>query len=399
MKVLTVFIDGLKPESIQYMPFLDGFSTKRRVIPELGYSNPCHASMYTGVHPNKHLKWFIWKYSPDTSPFKLIEKSKIYEFPHNLYTKYACYRIAKFFNRDITSFYGMPFMYWIPIKNWHYFDLAEKKFWSDSNFIENYPTIFDLLRINSIPYEVIGMERKHANESSKIIEQHTFNGIKPWTYLFIGDIDPLSHKYGQDSVQVRERLKKIDQILEKIYISFEKKSDTFCFMLFSDHGHIKVKDKIDLHSFFRVYGGSLTDYIHFIDSNYARFWFRNEKERKEVTRILLEMGDKGFILTEEHFKKYNVNMPDNRYGDLIFYLDTPHQFDRGQIAVMGKQRTTSDVSAHGYLPEYPDSNGVFISNKNVVNDSHIRLADISPSIMDIFSIKIPDYMDGKIIWR
>jgi len=61
--VLTVFVDGLKPESLEYMEFLDTFENKMRIRPELGYSNSCHASMYTGVHPNKHLKWFIWKYS------------------------------------------------------------------------------------------------------------------------------------------------------------------------------------------------------------------------------------------------------------------------------------------------------------------------------------------------
>ena len=198
---------------------------------------------------------------------------------------------------------------------------------------------------------------------------------------------------------MQERLKKIDVILEKKYNLFEKQFGDFYFMLFSDHGHIKVNDEIDIHSFFRLRGKTLNNYIHFIDANYARFWFKNEREKNEVSKILLEMDGKGFVLAEEHFKKYNINMPDNRYGDLIFYLDTPYIFDRGKLIVMGKQRYTSPVSMHGYLPDHLDSDGVFISNKKVINESHIILEDITPTILDVFDLKKTDYMDGKVIWK
>lgn len=397
--VLTVFIDGLKPESIEYMPFLDTFDTKRRIRTELGYSITCHTSMYTGVYPNKHLRWFIWKYSPDTSPFAWIKRYKIdYLSKKNIYFKYMCYRITGFLNRDNTAYFGIPFLWDVPVDQWHHFDVIEKKFWNEPNFLENYPTIFEILNANNIQYEIVGMVHGRMDESSKIIEHHTFNGIKPWTYLFVGDVDPLSHGYGQDSTQMQERLKKIDDILEKKYRIFEKQFDDFRFMLFSDHGHIKVNDEIDLHSFFRSRGKSLNNYIHFIDANYARFWFKNEKEKKEVSKILSGMDDKGFILTEEHFKKYNINMPDNRYGDLIFYLDTPYVFDHGKLVVMGKQRNVPSVSMHGYLPDHSESDGVFISNRKIINKSHIRLEDITPTILEVFDIKKPEYMDGGVIW-
>ena len=398
--VLTVFIDGLKPESIEYMPFLNTFDTKRRLRTELGYSITCHTSMYTGVYPNKHLRWFIWKYSPDTSPFKWIKKYKIDSLSkNNKYIKYMCYKITRFLNRDNTGYFGIPLLWNRPMDHWHHFDVIEKKFWSKPNFLENYPTIFEILNANNIGYDIVGMVHGRMDESSKIIEHHTFNGIKPWTYLFVGDVDPLSHRYGQDSIQMQERLMKIDDVLEKRYRVFEKEFDDFYFILFSDHGHIKVKGEIDLHSFFRSRGKTLNNYIHFIDANYARFWFRDESEKKEVSKILLELDDRGFVLTEEHFKKYNINMPDNRYGDLIFYLDTPYIFDRGKLIVMGKQRYTSPVSMHGYLPDHLDSDGVFISNKKVINESHIILEDITPTILDVFDLKKTDYMDGKVIWK
>ena len=59
---------------------------------------------------------------------------------------------------------------------------------------------------------------------------------------------------------------------------------------------------------------------------------------------------------------------------------------------------------HGLLPDYPDSDGVFISDKEIPdkrshNGHHIILQDIPPSILDIFGIGIPEYMDGEIIWK
>jgi len=393
--VVTVFIDGLKAESIKYMPFLNSVGSQRRIKTQLGYSNPSHASIYSGVYPNKHLNWFIWKYSPGTSPFRWLKGFG--RFPHNIYTKFACYKISTLLSLGNSSFYGVPFLWWLPVEAWSYFDVNEKKFWSEPNFLPNYPTIFDILRTNHIPYEVVGMVKGQTHKALKLIEQHTFPKIKPWTYLFIGDIDELSHQYGQESVETKERLNKIDRILEQKYRLFEKELGDFYFMLFSDHGHIKVKGGINLSSVFASQGKSINDYIHLIDSNYARFWFRNEKEEKQVKEILSRMQN-GFILTEEHLRRYNVNMPDNRYGDLIFYLDAPYVFTHGPISVLGKQRGLLPFSMHGYLPDYPEMDGVFISNKKLVGDSYLRLVDIMPSILKALNLSIPSHIDGKVVW-
>jgi len=398
--LLTVFVDGLKPESLEHMEFLDTFENKRRIKTELGYSNPCHASMYSGVYPNKHLCWFIWKYSPETSPFKWIGKLKLYRFPHNIYTKYLCYKISKIFNsRKVTSYYGIPFLWRIPINNWHYFDVAEKKFWSEPGYIENYPTIFEILKENNIAYEIVGMSRNPAQSSIEVAKHDLVTSKSLWIYYFIGDIDPLSHRYGQDSPQTIERLKRIDNIVEIKYKELEKKDEEACFLFFSDHGHIKVKGEVNLYSHFRSCGESLKDYIHFIDSNYARFWFRNEKERRNVERVLSELDDKGFILTNELLQKYHVDMPDNRYGDLIFYLDVPYVFSHGEVYVLGKRMSVKNVSMHGYLPDYPESDGVLVTSSRLKGNKLIKLEDITPSILYMFNIATPNYMDGEIIWK
>ena len=139
--------------------------------------------------------------------------------------------------------------------------------------------------------------------------------------------------------------------------------------------------------------------IYSLESNYARFWFRNKEEEEEVRQVLSNLGEKGFVLTPELLKAYNVEMPDNRYGDLIFYLEAPNIFDRGHVFIAGKQMDPHYVAMHGYRPDYPGYAGFVLSNKELIDESYIKLVDIMPSTLSILDIPIPHYVDGRIIWK
>ncbi len=394
--VVTVFMDGLKADSVKYMPFIGSMKHRRRMRTQLGYSNPCHASMYSGVYPDRHGNWFVWKYSPDTSPFRWLRQ--IGRLPHNIYTKYAFYRLTKaLLTRGNTAFCDVPFLWWLPMSAWGNFDVNEKRFWSEPGFLGDYPTTFDILRANRIPYEVIGMVKGQTHRALDWIEAHPFSDTRAWTYLFIGDIDAYSHHHGPDSVETRERLRKIDRVLEGKYRQFEKELGDFYFMLYSDHGHSPVDEGVNLANFFTAQGRNIYDYIHIIDANYARFWFRNEEEARAIEQTVSHL-DKGFILTESHRQKYRVDMPDNRYGDLIYYLDTPYAFTHGLVSVLGKWHGHLSASIHGYLPDYPDMDGVFVSNRELVEDSHLELVDIMPSILQALSLPVPEHVEGRSVW-
>ena len=185
-------------------------------------------------------------------------------------------------------------------------------------------------------------------------------------------------------------------MLEKKYSDLEKKFDLH-FLLFSDHGHFKVKDKISLHSVFKENGSNLDDYLFFNDGNYARFWFRNSSEEAKIRSILTKnLGNIGFILDEESLKKYGVDMVDNRFGDLIFYVDAPYMLATRTVTIAGRKIQRRYISNHGYLPDYPDSDAVLVSNKKI--KTSIQLVDICPSILSLLSIDTPRNIDGKSVW-
>ena len=391
--VLTVFLDGLKPESLKYMTFLNSFPHKKRIKTILGYSITCHTSMYSGVYPNKHLSWFIWKYSPSTSPFRWTKLFKNVKVMDNLLGRYFINKTTKLFTNNL-SYGGISLLVNAPLRNWPYFNVVENKLWNEPGYLEKYPTIFDILRKQGVEFEVAGILRSNEGGGElKYVEKYSPSMMKPWTYLFIGDVDHYSHKFNQGSPQTIKRLKEIDRVIEEKYRLFKEKIGDFNFICFSDHGHMEVKKRIDIQSFFKSRGKLIDRYIHLIEATFARFWFRNKIEREEVTSILSDFKY-GYILTDDMLKKYHVNMPDNRYGDLIFYLDTPNIFSK---TIWGFSLSTK--SMHGYLPDYREKDGVFISSKPVKDTSYVHLVDIMPSIVSLFGLEIPDYVDGKVLWK
>ena len=390
--VLTFFFDALKPESLQYMPFLDSFQYKRRMKSELGYSVTCHPSMYSGVHPNKHLQWFVWKYSPQTSPFGWARIFKYLSLLDQLPTRYFLHKYTRMYRRQNTSWFGVPLMWNEPMRYWPLFDVVENRTWHEPGYLQEYPTIFDILRSHQVDFEVVGMTRGGGDEFTQI-RGHQFTDIRPWTYFFLGSIDGYSHRFGQHSPITIERMGQLDRLVEAKYQEYSKRVSDFDLVIFSDHGHITTEKRVNIQRHFKKHGYSIHKFINLVDANYVRFWFRNDKERAIVEHILDDL-EPGFVLQSEHLRRYHVEMPDQRYGDLIYYLDRPAVFSK---TIWGFSRTQR--SMHGYLPDYPDSDGVLITQRALQEGTHVELVDILPTLLTSLGLPVPGYVDGRVLWK
>lgn len=390
--VLTFFFDALKPASLKHMPFLDSFAHKRRMRSELGHSVACHPSMYSGVHPDKHLQWFVWKFDPAGTPFQWARIFKYLGFMDNLGSRYFLHKYTRHYRPQNTSWFGVPLLVNLPLKYWPYFDVVEDRSWDEPGYLQTFPTVFDILRSNKMGFQVTGMTKGAGGEFTQI-KNHQFTEIPPWTYFFLGSLDGFSHRFGQDAPETIERMRRLDQLVESKYREYCERVSDFDVFIFSDHGHIPSPERFDIHALFHRHGYDLNDFIHLIESNYARLWFRNDRERAIVEHILSGI-DEGFTLTGEHLRRYHLEMPDNRYGDMVFYLDAPYLFTKTIWGFSRGQR-----SMHGYLPDYPDSDGVFLSRRSLVDAEHVELVDILPTLLDSLSLPIPEYVDGQVIWK
>jgi predicted AlkP superfamily pyrophosphatase or phosphodiesterase len=347
--------------------------------------------MYSGVHPNKHLQWFIWKYDPDTSPFGWTRFLKYLGPFDNIGSRYFLYKYTRQYRPKNTAWFGIPLLVNEPLKYWRYFNVVEDRSWDEPGYLQTFPTAFDVLRSKDVEFEVIGMTKGAGDEFAQI-SGHELGEIRPWTYFFLGSIDGFSHKYRQNGPETIALMQKLDRLVQAQYEAYRRRVSDFDVFVFSDHGHIPVEKRVDIHDHFRRHGHKLHKFINLVEANFARFWFRNDQERAIVERILSTLED-GFILTDEHYRKYHLEMPDNRYGDLIFYLDVPAIFSKTVWGFSRKQN-----SMHGYLPDYADSDGVFLSNRPLVEQSHVELVDVLPTLLSSLSLPVPDYIDGRILW-
>lgn len=393
--ILAVFIDGLKNGTLQNMPFLKSFRYKKRLKTDLGYSITCHSSMYTGVYPNKHKNWFLWQYQPEISPFKWLPESQILNWINFLPMRYFLGKMTRLFNQN-TSYGGISVMKRSALRNWRYFDITEKKLWNEDGYIKNHPTIFEILRENGISLQLVGLTdiKNHGGSLKHIQEYRVPTKIPNLTYLFIGEVDNISHCHGQESRMAQEVAGRVDKEVERVYEQFKCQhgSDPY-FLCWSDHGHMMVKKQYDIYEHFKKRGADLDRLIHIVDANFTRFWFRNDDEYKLVEQILDDMPS-GFFLEKEHYKKYHTEMPDRRYGDIIYYLDFPYMFKK---TVWGYGLRTKSI--HGYLPDYPEKDGVFVSNIPVAKKGNIELVDIAPSLINLLQMDVKNEFDGISVWK
>ncbi|MCP4536936.1 MAG: hypothetical protein GY832_07295 [Chloroflexi bacterium] len=390
--ILTFFFDALKPESLQHMPFLNSFPHQRRMRAELGHSVTCHPSMYSGVYPDKHLQWFVWKYDPVTSPFAWARIFKHLGLLDNLGSRYFLHKYTRQFRPRNTAWFGVPLMVNQPLKYWPYFDVVEDRAWDEPGYLKEYPTAFDILRQHDVSFEVVGMSKGAGDEFVQIGE-YELGEIHPWTYFFLGSVDRYSHYYGQDGPETIARLRELDRLVETKFKAYSRRVPDFDLFVWSDHGHIRLEQRVDIHAHFRRRGRNIHDFINLVEANYARFWFRNDDERAAIERILSDL-EGGFVLTDEHYRRYHLQMPDNRYGDLVFYLDKPAMFAKTIWGFGRKQK-----SMHGYLPDHPGSDGVFIGNRPLVEGTRVELVDVLPTLLGSLGLRVPDYVDGRVLWR
>lgn len=389
-RLITIFLDGLKPESLQHMPFLASLPFQGRMKTLLGYSVACHASMYTGLYPNRHHLWFIWQHKPQTSPHRWL---RYFPFPillNHLPAKYFLTKTARLFYHP-TALFGIPYIVHLPVKYWKMVDIAEKKFWNEPNYLDTAPTLFDYLRKHQVESEIVGLAHG-SSSAADLVEHHQFGDLKPWTYLFIGDVDGLSHHHTQESPYVISELKRFDHILETVVSKLRAKSQELRILAYSDHGHLHVTKKIDPYEHFKQQGDNLNRYFHIIDANFLRMWFQ-KSERENRARKVLSHLEGGWILNDDELHKYHVQMPDKRFGELVFYLDAPAVFSK---TIWGWSRSIQ--SMHGYLPDHDGMDG-FIASTHSFDTSHpYQLVDILPSTMSALGIPVPENLDGKEIW-
>ncbi len=388
--VLAVFLDGLGADAIDRMPFLAGQRSVRRVRTELGYSITCHASMYTGLRPDRHGLWFVWQRLPERSPFRWLRPFRFLDIVDNLPMHVVATKITRRLVRT-TSTIGIPYPVHVRWRDIPDLDVAERTLWTEPGYLAPAATIFDAMRTAAVRFEIVGMARGRSAGLTAIEAWQPPTDPAPLTFLFAGDIDHASHAHGQSSAEVTTLLERTDAAIERHVRALTREGVEPHLVVWSDHGHHDV-ERLNPLTFMKQHGIDYRRHPYVIDTNFIRFWIGDGNERRAMVERLDALGI-GHVLTDDELERYRVKMPDDRYGNVIFYVGLPYALSH---TTWGFGRRLA--SGHGYLPDHPGSDAVFVSNLPA-RDGMLDLVDLAPSLMELVGVAVEAGLDGSSAWH
>jgi hypothetical protein len=358
-KPLSVFvlIDALGWKYLEGRDFLsDVLPFRQPLRTVLGFSSGAIPAMLTGVPPAINGHWNLFYYDPQGSPFRWFRHFLF--LPDWLLDSRVARKLLKEIGRRLLGL-GPLFECCVAPRLLPYFNWVERRSIYEQRGITGAPSIFDTLSHEGVPYRAYTYHHATDSEIFRQAEDDIQNQAASFYFLYLSEMDMFLHMNCAQTRKIDERLRWYDQSLRKVFEAARQISPDVTLAVASDHGMTPVQQKYDLLQHFEVSKLRMPeDYLSVFDSTMARFWFFNDRARQEILGILQRVKC-GRLLTDAELKQFGVFFPDRRFGEAIFLLDPGWLFSRSDFNGSG----WNPAGMHGYHPDDPYSDGVFLSNQ------------------------------------
>jgi len=285
------------------------------------------ATVFTGLWPSEHGIWTEFRLTRTrSSSSKILEQViRIADcLPHDKGKKAFRYLLNRFFCGDKKYRFDS-----IPSEYLNYFEPSLDRAINEPHSLGSTLTLFDILRQKGIGYRYITRDyfRSDSRVEQKVMDLLRQRSIPEFLYVKLGDLDFTGHVFGPHSSEIKSRVKQTDERVKRIVERWRQIEPRLEFLIFSDHGMSKVVGQIDLlHALRDVdYAKSHRDYVVFLDSTMARFWFFTPSIREKFEKHLEEISF-GHILKTDDKKRCHLAEGDD-YGELVFVLDEGYIFN------------------------------------------------------------------------
>ena len=160
--------------------------------------------------------------------------------------------------------------------------------------------------------------------------------------------------------------------IESLIDQFEKVNKEVKYVIFGDHGMVNINRYIDVKKIIKNLPlKEETDYIYFLDSTLARFWFKNEKSKKIIMDTFSEIPE-GSWINEKEIKDYKIKYNHNKFGDAIWWVH-----DKTIISPNFWQCEKKLKGMHGYRKQVHENHTCLITNdNNITNKNAIEMIEI-----------------------
>jgi predicted AlkP superfamily pyrophosphatase or phosphodiesterase len=368
---IFVLIDALGWPCTEMHGFMaDALPYRKALTTVLGYSSGAIPTILTGIPPAVHGHWNLLYFDPEGSPFRWL---KHFQFlPDAVLDHRVTKKLLKELGRRVLGL-GPLFECAVTPRLLPWFNWTERKSIYSPQGIETRATVFDHLVRNEIPHRVYTYHHLTDAEILAQAKRDLHQAQASFFFIYLSELDHVLHFHDFDSKEVQTQLAWYAKELNEIFDAAARSSRDVTFTACSDHGMTPVSNRFDLVREVEGLGFDMPNhYLSVYDSTMARFWFFHEQARDRVTALLNSLPC-GRILPDEELDKLGILFPDGRYGELIFLLHPGWLLARSHFN--GKE--WNPIGMHGYHPEDPFSDAVFLSNRSP-STSLQTIADLYP---------------------
>jgi predicted AlkP superfamily pyrophosphatase or phosphodiesterase len=378
VKTILYFADGFSWEYVKERPFLrETWDDQRSLDTLLGYSSTIMPAILTGGWPRETGIWteYYRDPRPPSSVQRLLSRPRLrsLQFPVNL-ARLVYFRIAR------RAGLGMEHRLRIPLALSNQFERHPLKYDAFPPIGLGVPTLADLFvqRGLRVQFRYVKADADKKRESEWLNHQLANADV---FFFYDPTLDSWGHRLGASADALGGRIDALAQFIETAWLDARELDDDVELLLFSDHGMTTVTSTFDL--FERLGSFELgTDYLVFMDSTMARFWFPDRSRRQKVLASLTEVP--GRLLDSEQKHELGIDFTDNRYGDDVLVADEGVVFHPNYFAgpFLHFARKYPERAMHGYMPDAPSSRAVFMRRTTDQRRTHPEPV----SVRDIFHV-------------
>jgi predicted AlkP superfamily pyrophosphatase or phosphodiesterase len=354
---LCVLIDALGWKVLEDQKFLNDMLVYRQPLKTvLGFSSGAIPSLLTGKSPSQHGHWNLFYYDPKHSPFSWLRGLR--HFPEKLVNHRVSQKLIKEAGRRFFHM-GPQFECYVKPTLMPYFNWVERRCIYEPGGISGAPSIFDGLVEAGVPYRAYSYHHWNDQQILELAQNDLEQSDAEFFFIYLCELDAELHAFWEKPDRLQSMLAEYESKLRRLFETALQLDPDASIAVFSDHGMAPVTERHDLMKEVDALQLKMPDdYLVVYDSTMARFWFFNDKARKSVDACL-NRQHYGRVLDQREQQELGIYFPDYRYGETIFLLNSGCMFFRSDF----HSGNWLPTGMHGYHPDDPYSDAVFLSNR------------------------------------
>lgn len=370
----------------------------KKLVSSSGFTQ--RSAIFTGALSDVHGNYTMYVQDPKNSPFKVLRPfrwilRKINP-EHGLIYKI----VRKFINQvpKFTTEWAPPGK--IPSDVLPMIGVIEDNDPIDQPGTLPLHSLFDVFREHGIDYRYFMAPISKHDEPTM---QNVLNEIRDGGQVFFAqfsDTDALVHRDGVASETRHRVVREVDERVRKLKVAMDERFEDPWIVICGDHGMTDCHEYLDIWNPVQEEARKMgfvrgVDYLMFLDSTLARFWFYSDEARKKLLPFIETLlSEKGEWMTDAYRKERGIADNPEWYGEVIWKAETgigifPDYFHGLDDKYIGM---------HGFDCMHDDMKGVGVMSNAAMNATleieEGGLESMCATLCDLLELPTPNAATG-----